>query len=65
ERKVLAPGASTTFVAPASNQHGWYDATVLAEVFASVAHYAGRVETGKPSITDPLMSGELRSGASA
>jgi phospholipase C len=35
--------------------HGWYDFTVKSEASASAAHFAGRVETGRSSFTDPLM----------
>jgi phospholipase C len=37
--------------------HGWYDFTVKVEGSEAEARFAGRVETGKPSFTDPLMGG--------
>jgi phospholipase C len=36
---------------------GWYDITVKAEGSSAEARYAGRVETGRPSSSDPLMGG--------
>jgi phospholipase C, phosphocholine-specific, Pseudomonas-type len=39
---------------------GWYDLEITVEGFPAFRrHYAGHVETGKPSITDPLMGGVL------
>ena len=35
--------------------HGWYDFTVKAEGIESAARFAGHVETGRSSFTDPLM----------
>jgi phospholipase C len=37
--------------------HGWYDFTVKASGSDAEARFAGRVETGKPTFTDPLMGG--------
>jgi phospholipase C len=36
---------------------GWYDFTVKTNGNGRLAQYAGRVETGKPSISDPQMAG--------
>lgn len=39
-----------------SQSHGWYDFSLLAEGDLDMAYrYAGHVETGHPSFTDPLM----------
>ncbi len=54
-RKELQSGEGTTIVLPLRLNNGWYDFTVKAEGAESEARYAGRVETGKPSISDPLM----------
>ncbi|PAW93270.1 phospholipase C, phosphocholine-specific [Mucilaginibacter sp. MD40] len=41
-------------------QHHWYDFTITVKGFPDFErHYAGRVETGAPSISDPQMSGEV------
>ena len=38
--------------------HGWYDLLVTSEAEPAYARrFAGRLETGKDSITDPAMSG--------
>jgi len=36
---------------------GWYDFTVKSEHSSDEARYAGHVETGSPSFSDPLMGG--------
>ncbi len=55
ERK-LAAGQQTAVVLDLQRQHGWYDFTVKADGVHGEARYAGRVETGRPSVSDPLMS---------
>lgn len=41
---------------PLANSGGWYDFTVRVQEDATYARrFAGRVETGKPSVTDPAM----------
>lgn len=41
-----------------TTRHGWYDITInLKEDRNFHRHLAGRIETGLPSITDPLMAG--------
>lgn len=42
-----------------SKQHGWYDFTVKQTGAKSATQYAGRVETGRASYSDPLMGGIL------
>ncbi|MGH9587911.1 MAG: phosphocholine-specific phospholipase C [Acidobacteriaceae bacterium] len=55
--KTLAPGTEqATVVLDLSKQHGWYDFTVRVTGAAGFERrYAGHVETGQPSYTDPLM----------
>jgi phospholipase C len=36
---------------------GWYDMTVIAKGADAAARFAGRIETGKPGISDPAMAG--------
>jgi phospholipase C len=42
-----------------SKSHGWYDFTVSSEASSATARYAGHVDTGKPSSSDPLMGGAV------
>ncbi len=54
--QVLAAGETKTIVMELGKSHGWYDCSVRVkgnDVFEQ--RYAGRVETGKTSFTDPLM----------
>jgi len=53
----LNPGEQTTTTLDLKQSHGWYDVTVKTQ--GQQAHYAGRIETGKPSISDPQMGGIL------
>ncbi|WP_263376750.1 phosphocholine-specific phospholipase C [Granulicella aggregans] len=55
----LHPGQDFTAVLDLKRTHGWYDFTVKAVGSSAEARYAGRVETGKPTFSDPLMGGTL------
>jgi phospholipase C len=55
-------GEEKAVVLNLKESHGWYDFTVKADGSASKVQYAGRVETGKPSISDPQMAGVTASG---
>jgi phospholipase C len=55
--KTIAPARTESLVLPLQRSHGWYDFTVKVKGSDAGARYAGRVETGKPSFTDPLMGG--------
>jgi phospholipase C len=46
-------GERATVAVSTESSGGWYDVTVSAGALAY--RYAGRVETGRPSITDPAM----------
>src|SRR5690606_10976043 len=49
-------GASKSLTVDTAPAHGWYDFSVVVEGASDVtARYAGRVETGVDSITDPFM----------
>jgi phospholipase C len=51
---VLAPGASVVDVWSVKDSAGWYDLAVTAEGSATfLRRLAGRVETGRPSTSDP------------
>lgn len=53
--RKLDVGEEISVVLPLESSHGWYDFTVKAEGFDATARYAGRVETGRPGVSDPLM----------
>jgi phospholipase C len=48
-------GQETSVVLNLKQSHGWYDFTVKADGSTEEARYAGRVETGMPSFSDPLI----------
>ncbi len=55
---VKAPGGKDNVVLDLAANHGWYDVTVTVKGNAAYARrYAGHVETGKDSKTDPHMGG--------
>ena len=55
---TLAPGQSTTARWSVSATHGWYDIAVrLSAESLYLRRFAGRLETGRDSISDPAMSG--------
>jgi phospholipase C len=57
----LAAGASQDLALPLDQRHHWYDWALQADGPADESAYlrrwAGHVETGRPSITDPAMQG--------
>ena len=55
-RKVLDPGHAVTVGLHLKESHGWYDFTVKVDGSETESRFAGRVETGRPSLTDPLMA---------
>jgi len=55
---TLAPGQSTTAHWPVSATHGWYDIAVRMPTDSRyLRRFAGRVESGRDSISDPAMGG--------
>jgi phospholipase C len=54
ELKVPVNGSARTTV-PLSKNHGWYDFTIKMGQTEIVKRFAGHVETGNESITDPFM----------
>jgi phospholipase C len=62
--RQIKPGQETSVVLRLKRSHGWYDFTVRAgglnQEASDEARYAGRVETGVPGFSDPLMGGVLR-----
>ena len=55
--KTIAPGHELSIVLNLKSSHGWYDFTVKSASSETAARFAGRIETGRPSFTDPLMGG--------
>ena len=55
--KTIAAARTESVILPLQRSHGWYDFTVKVKGSEAEARFAGRVETGKPSFTDPLMGG--------
>ncbi len=55
--RTIAPAQTASILLPLKRSHGWYDFTVKLEGSDTEARFAGRVETGSPSFTDPLMGG--------
>ncbi|HEY4355598.1 MAG TPA: phospholipase C, phosphocholine-specific [Acidobacteriaceae bacterium] len=54
-KKTVAPGATEMVTLPLGSSHQWYDVTIQAGNSKALVHFAGRVETGAPTRTDPLM----------
>ena len=57
-RKQIPSGEAAAVVLPLKSSHGWYDFTVKADGSDAEARYAGRVETGQSSISDPVIGGQ-------
>ncbi|HEY5381296.1 MAG TPA: phospholipase C, phosphocholine-specific [Acidobacteriaceae bacterium] len=55
--RTVGAGKDASVVLALKQSHGWYDFTVRAEGSKTEARYAGRVETGGPGFSDPLMGG--------
>jgi phospholipase C len=55
--KTIPAGHEASIVVDLQKSYGWYDFTVKTTGSDSEARYAGRVETGRPSFSDPLMGG--------
>ena len=56
--KELAAGASGSIVLNLKESYGWYDFSIRVRGFDNFERrYAGRVETGRESFSDPLMGG--------
>ncbi|MBO9727508.1 MAG: phospholipase C, phosphocholine-specific [Chitinophaga sp.] len=55
-KKTVAPRTEATLVIDLAKSHGWYDFSVKVAGSGSFEQrYAGRVETGKESFSDPVM----------
>ncbi|RXK85420.1 phosphocholine-specific phospholipase C [Filimonas effusa] len=57
--RQLQPGESHTVRIASHKTAGWYDFAIVADGFPFFEkRFAGRVETGRPSTSDPLIGGE-------
>jgi len=57
--KEVPAGREVSVVLKLKQSYGWYDFSVTADGAKASARYAGRVETGRSSFSDPLMGGVL------
>ena len=57
--KEVPAGREVAVVLKLKQSYGWYDFLVTADGAKAAARYAGRVETGRSSFSDPLMGGVL------
>jgi phospholipase C len=58
KRLTLKPGKEESEEFSLSRSRGWYDLVITIEGDQDFeSHYAGHVENGEDSITDPLMGG--------
>jgi phospholipase C len=53
----IEPGQETSVILRLEKSHGWYDYSVKTSGSDAEARFAGRVETGRASVTDPWMGG--------
>jgi len=53
----IEPRQEISVVLHLEQSHGWYDYTVKASGSDAEARFAGRVETGRASFSDPFMGG--------
>jgi phospholipase C len=53
--RTIAAGHEASIVLDLKRSYGWYDFTVKTNSSEAEARFAGRVETGRSSISDPLM----------
>ena len=63
EAFTLKPGTGRSVLIDVTAHQGWYDFSILSEQESMlIARYAGRVETGADSISDPYMGRVLSAG---
>ncbi len=55
--KTIKPGSTVTVAYITLKAHGWYDLQVNLNGGSAVLQFAGHVETGKESFSDPVMGG--------
>ncbi len=57
--KTVDPAQEVTVILPLEKSHGWYDFSITSDGSNSAARFAGRVETGRASKSDPAMGGVI------
>jgi phospholipase C len=57
--RAVSPQQEVSVILDLKRSHGWYDFTVRDDDSVAEARFAGRVETGRPSFSDPLMGSVL------
>jgi phospholipase C len=57
--RTVQHGSETVVLLPLQASRSWYDFTVQANGSHAESRYAGHVETGHTSTSDPLMGGEV------
>jgi phospholipase C len=55
----IEPRQEISVILRLEQSHGWYDFTVKANGSDAESRFAGRVETGRASFSDPLMGGTV------
>jgi phospholipase C len=60
--RTIAVADESSIVLNLKRSHGWYDFTVKTDGAEAEARFAGRVETGRSSFSDPLMGSVVESG---
>ncbi len=53
--RKIEPGQEVSVILHCEQNRGWYDYTVKASGSDAQTRFAGRVETGNPSVSDPVM----------
>lgn len=53
----IAPGHEASVAMHFKCNHGWYDFTITRDGSSGTMRYAGHIETGQPSFSDPFMGG--------
>lgn len=60
QKVVIGKNSTKSVVVPAIDSYGWYDFSIQVKGFPNFyRRYSGRVETGKPSKSDPFMGREM------
>lgn len=59
QQETLSPNSLSSLIMFDDRSHGWYDFSVKVNGSDAEARFAGRIETGRPSFSDPLMGGVL------
>ena len=55
--RKIEPRQEISVILQCEHSHGWYDYTVKTTGSGAETRFAGRIETGRTSFTDPVMGG--------